>query len=252
MIWAELFRWFKTSSSSWATGQHPTGTPNPSYCIQPVHSPIGCVFGVLTKSPTSRKQQLSQVPSSPHHLQQTPPPSISLPNRWFSCCSSAQQCWLRNSSCASMSNFERSLRGGGTSTPRNNKVNNRYGPVGTGSRGPIDADELEGSPGSESSSPSVTRNTTPRQGGRYASTFNTMVRWHIFAVCIVAGSCCMGSLDWVLTATALMLDRVLDLGCAATAWLWHWPKEHTSCQECPGTLRPPSSASPEQQHGCRC
>lgn len=100
VIWAELFRWFKTSSSSWATGQHPTGTPNPSYCIQPVHSPIGCVFGVPTKSTTSRKQQLSQVPSSPHHLQQTPPPSISLPNRWFSCCSSAQQCWLRNSSCA--------------------------------------------------------------------------------------------------------------------------------------------------------
>lgn len=76
-----------------------------------------------------------------------------------------------------MSSFERSLRGGGGTTTPRSKVNNRYGLVGTGSRGPIDADELEGgSPaGSESSSPSVTRNTTPRQGGRYASTFNTMV-----------------------------------------------------------------------------
>jgi hypothetical protein len=151
-----------------------------------------------------------------------------------------------------MSNFERSLRGGGTSTPRNNKVNNRYGVVGTGSRGPMDADELEGSPaGSESSSPSVTRNTTPRQGGRYASPFNTTVRWYSFLVCITVGSCCMGSLGLVLTATALMLDRVLDLGCATTAWFWLCPKEHSSCQECPCTLRPPSSASPEQHHGCR-
>jgi hypothetical protein len=73
-----------------------------------------------------------------------------------------------------MSSFEKSLRGG-TSTPRNSKVNNRYGPVGTGSRC-MDAEELEGVGSPESSSPAaVSRNTTPRSTGRYGSPFGQMV-----------------------------------------------------------------------------
>lgn len=74
-----------------------------------------------------------------------------------------------------MSTFEKSLRGG-TSTPRNNKINNRYGPVGTDSRC-MDAEELEGVASPESSSPAaaVSRNTTPRSAGRYRSPFGQMV-----------------------------------------------------------------------------
>jgi hypothetical protein len=86
--------------------------------------------------------------------------------------------------------FEKTLRTNGTSTPRN-KLNNRYGPVGTGSRGPIDADELDGSPVQGDSSPAVGRNTTPRSAGRYGSPFGQTVRVKRICSCSVARGCCL-------------------------------------------------------------
>jgi hypothetical protein len=70
--------------------------------------------------------------------------------------------------------FEKTLRTNGTSTPRN-KLNNRYGPVGTGSRGPIDADELDSPVAQQGESSAVGRNTTPRSAGRYGSPFGPTV-----------------------------------------------------------------------------
>lgn len=156
-----------------------------------------------------------------------------------------------------MSTFEKSLRGG-TSTPRNNKINNRYGPVGTGSRC-MDAEELEGVGSPESSSPAaaVSRNTTPRSAGRYGSPFGHMVSQTAFLQTVCAGRRPLASGHAELTAAWLLLTippltyRLPHSasGSATTARVWRCNRQHATRQECPRPAAPAARASPEQGTG---